>query len=69
MPRGMDTHGWSLTFEPHPTEDSVQRLVQAVRLIVQSSRATSDEPRGVVPRSDDHPHSGGDALAAEEGPR
>jgi hypothetical protein len=37
----MDKRRWSLTFHPRPTEDSFERLAQAVRLIITSSQRTS----------------------------
>lgn len=53
----MDKPRWSLTFQPHPTEDSPLRLIQAVRLIVTSSlRASSmQESRVVVSDADVQP--------------
>jgi hypothetical protein len=44
----MDKRRWSLTFHPRPTEDSFERLAQAVRLIVTSGQRTSTVPESSV---------------------
>ena len=64
----MDKHHWSVTFQRYPIEDGPLRLVQAVRLIVTSSRHLPSEREGEVLVEDADERREGADVAREEKP-